>query len=172
MAGRQDAILAIGGPNDYYKISARPSSPLATIPYLGPLWVFNLGERPTFKLTVDYLGYKTPGDDDFDPDVKPASQPDAQDVILMINDVPADAHDDLPIDVSTLAFEMKRKTFVTKPTFLQTGGFAQLQVGLGDYHTVYSFEIREAAPILIGPLIAVVSAGVGGVVGWFLNELK
>jgi len=82
MAGRQEAILAIGSKSHFFPINARLNNFLARIPF----FAFDLGRKPRFKITVKYLGSRAPGDKPYNADVKPGGPVYDQDVVLTIDD--------------------------------------------------------------------------------------
>ena len=167
MAGRQEAILAIGSKSHFFAINARPNNFLAKIPFFGPFFAFDLGRKPRFKITVKYLGWRAPGDKSYNADVKPGGPVYDQNIVLTIDDEPLELNDDLPIDLHQIAYQMKEFFYLTRPFFLPKGGYAQLQVGLGEYPTVYSIEIKETSNtvvVILMPILAII-------VGFFLGRI-
>ncbi len=80
---------------------------------------------------------------------------------------PLELNDDLPIDLHQIAYQMKKSSYLTRPFFLTKGGYAQLQVGLGGYPTVYSFEIKETSNtvvVILMPILAII-------LGFFLGRI-
>ena len=163
MAGPQDIVLR--APNRAcFLAKAAPASRLARIPYFGPLFTYDLGKSPMWRLTITYLGFEDePGV--YTKEMKPPDDTWVVDIGLMIRGEFVGSGDDLMIDIHKTALEEKVQTSTTK-IFLERGGDAQLYV---HNQTIYSFEVQDSSKMMVSWVVALATGlimlGVGYVLG-------
>ena len=165
MAGPQDVVIKAN--RACFLVKAAPGNWLTRIPYFGPLFTYDLGKSPKWRLTVTYLGIEhKPGQ--YNPKMKQAFEADTWvvDIVLAIGGEYHGSGDDLRIDIPTTVVESKAQKSSTK-LFLERSGDAQLQV---HHQTVYSFDVNDKSGTVVNWVIGFVAALILLVVGFVLGK--